>query len=147
MKVVEYDEECGYITIYHTGNHIYNVKPEKVNQLKFARKELLNHDLCKTPRELKYDLIGYYLNEGHVDKAYEVAQKMDDSIIEKLRHLGKSGGRNDSKERQIDSFQHIKELKETTDKKDCFNIYKLNCRDINGDPSFFYLRHLPKHWN
>ena len=50
----------------------------------------------------------------------------DDSIIEKLRHLGKSGGRNDSKERQIDSFHHIKELKETTDKWDCFNIYKIN---------------------
>ena len=47
----------------------------------------------------KYDLIGYYLNEGDIDKAYEVAQKMDDeSIIEKLRHLAKSGGRNDSKE-------------------------------------------------
>ena len=71
--------------------------------------------------------------------AYEVAQKMDDdSIIEKLRHLGKSSGRNDSKERQIDSFQHIKELKETTDKKDRFNIYKLNCRDINGEPSFVF---------
>ena len=62
----------------------------------------------------------------------------DNSIIEKLRHIGKSGGRNDSKERQIDSFHHIKELKETTDKWDCFNIYKLNCRDINGEPSFVF---------
>ena len=62
----------------------------------------------------------------------------DDSIIEKLRHLGKSGGRNDSKERQIDSFHHIKELKETTDKWDFFNIYKLNCRDINVEPSFVF---------
>ena len=105
LKAVEYDEECGYITIYHTGNHICNVKHEKVNQLKFACKELLNCDLCRTPRELKYDLIGYYLNEGDVDKAYEVVQKMDDdSIIEKLRHLGMNSGRNDSKERQIDSF-------------------------------------------
>ena len=93
----------------------------------------------KTPRELKYDLIGYYLNEGDVDKAYEVAQKMDDdSIIEKLRHISKSGGRNDSKERQIESFHHIKELKETTDKQDHFNIYKLSCRDINGEPSFVF---------
>ena len=93
LKAVEYDEESGYITIYHTGKHICNVKPEKVNQLKFSHKELLNHDLHKTPRELKYDIIGYYLNEGDVDKVYEVAQKMDDdTIIEKLRHIGKSGG-------------------------------------------------------
>ena len=62
-----------------------------MNQLKFASNMiLLNCDL-------------------HVDtRAYEVAQEMDDdSIIEKLRHIGKSGGRNDSKERQIDSFYHI----------------------------------------
>ena len=62
----------------------------------------------------------------------------DESIIEKLRHLGKSGGRNDSKDRQIDSFHHIKELKKTTDKWNHFNIYKINCRDINGEPSFVF---------
>ena len=90
-------------------------------------------------RELKYDLIGYYLNEGDVDKTYEVAQKMvDDTIIEKFIHIGKSGGRNDSKERQIDSFHNIKELKETADKRDPFLIYKLNCRDINGQPRFVF---------
>ena len=139
LKAVEYEESSGYITIYHTGTHKCHIKPHKSNQLKFTCRELLNRDLHKTPRELKYDLIGYYLNEGDIDKAYEVAQKMDDeSIIEKLRHLGKSGGRNDSKERQIDSFHHIKELKETTDKRDRFNIYKINCRDINGEPSFVF---------
>ena len=147
MKAVEYDEGSGCITIYHTGTHICNVKPEKVNQLKFACKELLNHDLCKTPRELKYDQIGYYLKEGDVDKVYEVAQKMDDdSLIEKLRHIGKSGGRNDSKERQIDSFHHIKELRETTEKWACFNIYKLNCRKSTGSP-VLYLRLCPNPWN
>ena len=86
LKAVEYDEESGYITIYHIGKHICNVKPEKLNQLKFAQKELFNHDLHETPRELKYDLIGNYLNEGDVDKAYKVAQKMDDDTkIEKLK--------------------------------------------------------------
>ena len=186
LKAVEYDEESGYITIYHADKNICNVKPEKVNQLKFAHKELLNcdlcktlwelkhdligyylneghvdkayevaqkmdddtiiekslicnvkpekvnqlkfahkellnHDLCKTPREFKYDLIGYYLNEGDVDKAYEVAQKIDDdTVIEILRHIGKSSGRNSSKERQIHSFYNIKQSKETTDKQDPF---------------------------
>ena len=62
LKTAEYDEESGYITIYHTGKHICNVNPKKVNQLRFACKELLNCDLCKTPRGLKCDLIGYYLN-------------------------------------------------------------------------------------
>ena len=77
LKALEYDEGSVCITIYHKGTHKCNVKPEKVNQLKFVCKELLNQDLCKKPRELKYDLIGYHLNEGDVDKPYEVAQKMD----------------------------------------------------------------------
>ena len=85
LKAVEYEESSGYITIYHTGTHKCHIKPDKSNQLKVACRELLNRDLHKTPRELKYNLIGYYLNEGEIDKAYEVAQKMDDeSIIEKL---------------------------------------------------------------
>ena len=46
LKAARYDEGSGYITIYHKGN-----------QLKFAHKELLNCNLHKTPRELKYDLI------------------------------------------------------------------------------------------
>ena len=62
----------------------------------------------------------------------------DDTIIEKLRHIGKSSGRNDSKERQIDNFHKIKELKEITDKRDPFLTYKLKCRDINGEPSFVF---------
>ena len=32
-------------------------------------------DLRKTPRELKIDLIGYYLARGEIEKAVEVANK------------------------------------------------------------------------
>ena len=54
--------------------------------------ETLNSDLRKTPKELKIDLIGYQLAQGEVEKAWEIAEKMDDnSIIEKLHYLRKSG--------------------------------------------------------
>ena len=44
------------------------------------------------PKELKIDLIGYQLAQGEVEKAWEIAEKMDDnSIIEKLRDMKKSG--------------------------------------------------------
>ena len=48
--------------------------------------------LRKTPEELKIYLIGYQLAQGEVEKVWEIAEKMDDnSIIEKLHYLRKSG--------------------------------------------------------
>ena len=54
--------------------------------------ETLNSDLRKRPKELKIDLIGYQVVQGEVEKAWEIAEKMDDnSIIEKLHYMRKSG--------------------------------------------------------
>ena len=87
----------------------------------------------KTPRELKIDLIGYYLARGEIEKAVEVADKMyDNRVIEKLCYLTKDGGQKLLHETEVDSFTNIKTLKETTDKKDKFYIYKMNCKSVLG---------------
>ena len=74
-------------------------KPHMLAKGKQKKKEMhaedatLNRDLCKTPRELKLDIIGYYLARGQIEKAVEVANKMSNNrIIEKLRYLTKDGG-------------------------------------------------------
>ena len=42
---------------------------------------------------MKIDLIGYYLATGHIKKAWETAELMDDnSILEKLCYTGKIPG-------------------------------------------------------
>ena len=62
----------------------------KKKKLQYAEDATLNRDLCKTPRELKIDLIGYYLARGEIEKAVEVANKMSNNrIIEKLHYLTK----------------------------------------------------------
>ena len=59
-------------------------KGKQKKKLQYAEDATLNRDLCKTPRELKTDLIGYYLARGEIEKAVEVANKMSENrIIEK----------------------------------------------------------------
>ena len=104
-------------------------------------------------RELKIDLIGYYLARGEIEKAVEVADKMSDNrVIEKLRYLTKDGGQKLLCETGVDSFTNIKTLKETTDKKDKFYIYKMNCKSVSGNLVMYLklqqkLLKLPKKWN
>ena len=62
----------------------------------------------------------------------------DNRVIEKLRYLTKDGGQKLVSETEVDSFTNIKTLKETTDKKDKFYIYKMNCKSVSGKPSYVF---------
>ena len=76
---------------------------------------------------------------GEIEKAVEVADKMSDNrVIEKLCYLTKDGGQKLLCETEVDSFTNIKTLKETTDKKDKFYIYKMNCKSVLGEPSYVF---------
>ena len=109
--------------------------------------ETLNGDLRKTPKELKIDLIGYQLAQGEVEKAWEIAEKMDDnSIIEKLCYMRKSGSVSNVQESELESYRNIRSLKESTDQKDIFHIYKMNCEEINNEPQFMCSRLLINVW-
>ena len=62
----------------------------------------------------------------------------DNRVIEKLCYLTKDGGQKLLRETEVDSFTNIKTLKETTDKKDKFYIYKMNCKSVSGEPSYVF---------
>ena len=89
----------------HQGRHKCQLKPDHKSQLEYAQEQTLNRNLRKSPRELKIDLIGYYLVQGDIEKVKEVADKMDDyRVIEKLRYIGKDGGQRLVREDEVDSF-------------------------------------------
>ena len=115
MKILEFDINTNYITAYHYGNHICwpkENKKKKEKKLQYAEDATLNRDLFKTPRELKMDLIVYYLARGEIEKAVEVANKMSDNrIIEKLCYLTKDGGQKLLWETEVDSFTNKKNIK------------------------------------
>ena len=62
----------------------------------------------------------------------------NDKILEKMRYVGKNHGQDHNSENDIDAFKNTGELKSTTDQKDDLHTYKINCRGINGKPSFIF---------
>ena len=106
-------------------------KGKQKRQLHYAEDATLNRDLCKTPRELKIDLIGYYLARGEIEKAVEVADKMSDNGVIKKLHCVTKDRQKLLQGTEVDSFTNIKTLKETTDKMDKFYIYRMNCESVS----------------
>ena len=93
LKAVKFEYSSQTVTIMHQGRYMCQLKPDRNRQLEYAQEQTLNRDLQKSPRELKINLIGYYLAQGDNEKAKEVAEKMDDyRVIEKLRYTAKDGG-------------------------------------------------------
>ena len=93
LKAIEFEYSSQTVTIIHQGRHKGQSKPDHKSQLEYAQEQTLNRDLRKSPKELKIDLFGYYLAQGDIEKAKDVAEKMDDyRVIEKLRYIGKDGG-------------------------------------------------------
>ena len=102
---MEYDQTSDVVTVYHQGKYNCTVKPAKRDKFVFAQIETLDVDLRKIPKELKFDLIGYQLAQGEIDKAWIVAEKMDDSsITEKLWYLRKPGSLSNVQESDLELY-------------------------------------------
>ena len=61
LKAIEFKYSSQTVTIMHQGRHKCQLKLKCKRQLEYAQEETLNRDLRKSPRELKIDLIEYYL--------------------------------------------------------------------------------------
>ena len=80
------------MTLWHEGTHTCEAKPNKALKTQYA-KDNVDVNLGATPKEMKIDLIGYYLAPEQTEKAWETAKLMDDSsIVEKLCYTGKIPG-------------------------------------------------------
>ena len=109
---MEFEFSSQIVMVMHQGAHRRQLKPDHKSQMKYVHEETLNRDLRKSPRELKIDLIGYYLAQGVIEKAKEVTEKMDDyRVIEKHRYIGKDGGQQLVREDEVDSFKNIQGFK------------------------------------
>ena len=52
--------------------------------------------------------------------------------------MRKSGSVSNVQESELESYRNIRSLKESTDQKDIFHIYKMNCEEINNEPSYVF---------
>ena len=75
LKAVKFKYSSQTVTVMHQGRHKCQLKPDRKSLLEYAQEQTLNRDLWKSLRELKIDPIGYYLAQGDIEKAKEVAEK------------------------------------------------------------------------
>lgn len=139
VKVTEFDRSISQLTILHQGYHTCVCKPDLDEKKKFAKENVLSKDLRKSPKELVEDLIGYYLATDQSDKAWEVADKMDNyDLLQKMRYTGKNPFDHPSKETELEAFKNVGKLRDTTSKVDRYLIYKMNSKSISGEPSYIF---------
>ena len=65
-RAVELDMDTGLMTLWHEGTHTFKAKPNKALKTQYAKDNVLDVDLQATPKEMKIDLIGYYLATGQL---------------------------------------------------------------------------------
>ena len=139
LKNTEYDYETGTLTVWYEGKHNCIVKPDLETKENFLWNLPLDETLRATPRELKIDLIKMYLAEDNINKAVEISRLMDDNtIIEKMRYMTAAPLPTPLNEDIFEAFKNISTLKKTTDKKDKYLIYAMNCKEINGGESYVF---------
>ena len=59
------------MTLWHEGPHTCKAKPNKALKTQYVNDNVLDVNLQATPKEMKIDLIGYYLATGQIKKALE----------------------------------------------------------------------------
>ena len=75
LKAMEFEFSFQIVTVMHQGTHRCQLKPDGKSQMEYVQKETLNRDLRKSPRELKIDLIGYYLAQGTLKRPKKSLKK------------------------------------------------------------------------
>ena len=68
-RAVELDMDIGLMTLWHEGTHTCKAKPNKALKTQYAKDNVLDVKLRATPKEMKIDLIEYYLATGQIEKA------------------------------------------------------------------------------
>jgi hypothetical protein len=118
--------------IYHHGDHNCLLKKNKEHSDAFIMKHLGRNQRAG-PKELKIDTVGQCVAQGDFSKAREAACLMNDT--RRIHHL-----KSKMQEYTSDgsSFEAVGDFKKTTDADDEMLIYKMNNKDLNGEPSYVF---------
>lgn len=148
VKVTEFDRLDNLLTVWYQDEH--NCKPKvnikkAVNYTRNARRRNypIEVSLRKTPKNFQIDLIGFFLATGKTQQAQEIAGHLaDKSILNALMNGDEDnvlkGIRGGAGLNEVDHFRNIGDLKSAFDELDNNYVYKINCRQINGEPSYVF---------
>ena len=135
QKIWEFEKNEEYVTVYHLGNHNCEAKKTvELNEESLKRKFKTNSKT--TPKQAADDIIVEAL--ANEDMSWEDVQDVVDSVIddEKVKYCKKKTERESHPHGH--SFEAVGQLRSRLIKKDPFLIYKINSRNLNGDPSYVF---------
>ena len=135
QKIWEFEESEQYVTVYHSGNH--NCEPGKTIELnEEGLKQKFGTNSKTTPKQAADDIIMEALSNGTM--SWENVQDIVDSVIEeeKVKNFKKKTGKESYPLGH--SFEAVGQLRTCLMPKDPFLIYKINSRNLNGEPSYVF---------
>ena len=135
QKIWEFEKEEHYVTVYHNGIHTCEAR-KTVDKNEEGLKKKFEANSKTTPRQAADDIIIETLVNENI--SWEDVRNTVDSVIEekRVRYCKKKT----EKESHPcgHSFEAVGELRSRLLDKDPFLIYKVNNRNLNGEPSYVF---------
>ena len=89
VKVTEYNYDTNELTVWYEGDHICTLKPDIMTKRNFFESlPLSRKHTANTTRKFEMIACAFYVGQGKILKAKEVAMAMNDtSRLEKMRYV------------------------------------------------------------
>lgn len=134
VKVIEYEESKSCVTVMHIGNHTCIAKQPKINRAVILKAVAQNPGV--KPNKLINDHMVQMMTKENFDwneieniaSAFADKKRLHNAraeILQKNNPLGQN-------------FEALGEFKKKCDERDKYLIYRINCRNLNGQPSYVF---------
>ena len=125
--------------VWYEGEHICVPKPDVVNERNFLETLPLSHNIFHIPQEICNDCMRFFFSKGNIEKAREVAMKLNDTmLLEKLWYVTPGTQNKNYPEDIALLFSLIDDIKQEFDKYDKYLIYHIYCGKTSGGESHIF---------
>ena len=133
-KLIEYDYNTHFATIYHLGNHTCSLQLDQMKRNQVLMKRLQEKNPTGSAKEVGLREIGLLIESGEMDLAATEAENWVDRRAAKrqMEKLVPSAGHDHN------SFDAVGIIKRTTDTRDKFYIYKIGNRNLDCGSDYVF---------
>ena len=131
-KCMEFLPHLCEVRVYHVGTHTCQAKR------KVPLSSVVEQSLRRNPNLKRSEVVRQSILEGlKADVAWDGLEKTTDSLLDTKRISNLKAKINQENNPAVHSFEAVAHLKQKSDEKDDFFVYKMNDRHMNsGEPSY-----------
>ena len=133
-KLIEYDYDTQLALVYHLGNHTCSLQLDQIKRNQVLMKRLQEKNPTGSAKEVALCKIGLLIESGEMDLAVNEAENSVDHRAAKrqMEKLVPTAGHDHN------SFDAVGIIKQTTDTRDKFYIYRIGNRNLNGGSDYVF---------